>query len=270
VVAKALVYARTGDAQRRQEVVDSIMAAIETENGGRTLALGRNLAAYVIAADLVGLDGADDQAFRAWLAAVRFEDLSSRTLVDTHEDRPNNWGTHAGASRIAAALYLGDAADLERAATVLHGYLGNRSAYAGFSYGDLSWQCDPAAPVGINRKGCTIDGHSVDGVIADDQRRGGAFSWPPPKENYVWEALQGVVLQAYLLHRAGYSTFEWEDRAILRAVTWLHEQADFPAAGDDSGTPWMINAMYGTSFPTTSARPAKNGVAYYDWLLGSN
>ncbi len=268
VVAKALVYARTGDAQRRQEVEAAIMAAIETENGGRTLALGRNLAAYVIAADLIGLDGANEKAFRSWLDAVRYETLSSRTLISTHEDRPNNWGTHAGAARIAAALYLGDTAELERAAAVFHGYLGNRSAYAGFSYGDLSWQCDPSKPVGINPKGCTIDGHSVDGVLPDDQRRGGTFSWPPPKENYVWEALQGVVLQAYLLQRAGYPAFEWEDRAILRAITWLHEQADFPAANDDSGTPWMINAMYGTTFPTTTARPSKNGVAYYDWLVG--
>ena len=32
------------------------------------------------------------------------------TLVSTHENRPNNWGTHAGAARAAVARYLGDSA----------------------------------------------------------------------------------------------------------------------------------------------------------------
>jgi hypothetical protein len=265
VMAKALVYVRTGQASYRDQVVDAIMAAIETENGGRTLALGRNLAAYVIAAELVGLDGADDATFRAWLEDVRNEELSGRTLISTHKDRPNNWGTHAGASRIAAAIYLGDTADLEQAAAVFHGYVGDRSAYADFDYGELSWQCDPSEPVGINPAGCTIDGHAVDGVLPDDQRRGGSFSWPPPKENYVWEALQGVMAQAWMLHRAGYPAFEWEQQALRRALTWLHEQADFPAEGDDTGTPWLINAMYGTSFPTSDSEPGKNGLAWYDW-----
>ena len=74
-----------------------------------------------------------------------------RTLVSTHEDRPNNWGTHAGAARAAIAAYLGDSAQLARTALVFRGYLGDRAAYAGFEFGDLSWQCDPAAgPSGIN------------------------------------------------------------------------------------------------------------------------
>ena len=107
------------------------------------LALGRELLAYVIAADLVKLPADLDPAFRSWLDAVRREDLDGRTLVSTHEDRPNNWGTHAGASRIAVALYLGDRADLERAARVFRGWLGDRTSYASFRFGDLSWQADP-------------------------------------------------------------------------------------------------------------------------------
>jgi LysM repeat protein len=268
VMAKALLYVRTGEPAYREAVVNAIMAAVGTEDGGKTLPLARNLTAYIVAADLVGLDGPEDATFRAWLSAVRYEDLDGRTLISTHEDRPNNWGTHAGAARIAAALYLGDTNDLQQAAKVFEGYLGNRNVYAGFEYGeDLSWQCNPAAPVGANPTGCLIGGYPVDGVLPDDQRRAGSFTWPPPKENYVWEALQGAVAQAWMLNRAGYPAFSWENQAILRAVSWLHNQAGFPAEGDDTGTPWLVNHVYGSNFPTSAARPGKNGLGFYDWYF---
>ena len=79
-MAKALVYARTGDPRYRDEVARLCMAAIGTEQGGRTLALGRNLVGYVIAADLVGLPAEDDVAFRAWLRRMLSEPLANRTL----------------------------------------------------------------------------------------------------------------------------------------------------------------------------------------------
>src|SRR3972149_4721930 len=151
------------------------------------------------------------------------------------------------------------------AAQVFKGWLGDRSAHAGFEYGDLAWQCDPGNPVGINPAGCTKQGHSVDGVLPDDQRRGGGFTWPPPHENYVWEALQGALVQAVLLHRAGYDVWNWEDQALLRAARWLHEQASFPATGDDSWQPHIINFYYGTGFPApVPSSPGKN-LGWTDW-----
>ena len=80
------------------------------------------------------------------------------------------------------------------------GWLGDRSQYSGFKFGDMSWQADPANPVGINRKGALIQGKSVDGVLPDDQRRSGGFVWPPPKENYVWAALGSTFVEAELLY----------------------------------------------------------------------
>src|SRR5262245_19069656 len=265
VLARALVFARTGEQRYRQEVIEACRAVIGTESGGRTLALGRELLAYVIAAELVVLPSDLNSSFRRWLDAVRKTTLESRTLIETHEDRPNNWGTHAGASRMAAALYLGDRADFERAAKVFHGWLGDRATYAGFDYGELDWQADPARPVGINPAGAMLNGHSVDGVLPDDLRRAGAFVWPPPKENYVWEALQGAVVQAAILERQGYDAFAWEDQALRRAMNWLHQQAAFPAEGDDTFTPWLVNHYYGTSFPApTPSRPGKN-MGFTDW-----
>lgn len=265
VLAKALVYARTGEARHRADVIRACMAAIGTEAGGRTLALGRNLAAYVIAADLVGLPASEDERFRAWLGSVRTRTLEGLTLISTHEQRPNNWGTHAGASRVAIAAYLDDRAELDRAARVLRGWLGDRSAHAGFRFGDLSWQHDAARPVGVNPAGATRDGRSIDGVLPDDQRRGGGFSWPPPRENYVYEALQGAIVQAVILARAGYDVFGWSDRALLRAYRWLDEQADYPAEGEDRWQMHLVNHYYGTTFPAAvPTTPGKN-MAFTDW-----
>ncbi len=269
VVAKALVYVRTGQNQYRNQVVDALNKVIGTENEDM-LALARNLAGYAVAADIVGFHGPEAQPFSQWLDMVRFKVIDDWTLSDVHNRRPNNWGTHAGVSRIAAALYLGDMDELEQAAAVFHGWVGNRAAYASFNFGsDLSWQCNPSQPVAVNPAGCTIQGSNVDGVLPDDQRRGGSFSWPPPKENYAWEALQGAVAQAWMLERAGYPAFSWENQALLRAVTWLYEEANFPATGDDSGTPWFINGVYGTNFSTVKANPGKNGLGFYDWYFSN-
>jgi uncharacterized repeat protein (TIGR02543 family) len=268
LMAKALVYARTGDTRYRNEAIDTIMASIDTEGGATALAVARNTTATVIAADLINLSDnpSEDAQFRAWIDQLRTTDLSGRTLISTHEGRPNNWGTHAGSSRIAIDLYLGDTADLAEAARIFEGYLGNRDVYAGFKYGDdLSWQCDPDKPVGVNPVGCTIDGHPVDGVVPDDQRRGGNFQWPPPQENYAWGALQGAVAQAYMLSRVGYPAWDWEDQAIRRAVVWLHDYADFPARGDDEWQPWMVNWAYGTDFPAPSPAGAGKLVGWTDW-----
>ena len=269
ILAKAFVCVRTGNDSMCDEVRQAVMDAMETENGGRTLALGRELLAYVIAADLVRLDAADNEAFRVWLEGVVIEDLRGRTLVSTHEDRPNNWGTHAGASRAAVAVYLGDTAELDRTAQVFKGYLGDRSSYAGFEYGSLSWQCDASQPVGINPKGCAKQGHSIDGVLPDDQRRGGSFAWPPPAENYAYEGLQGALAQAVILYRRGYDVWNWQDQALRRAFDWLHEQANFPAKGDDTWQPHIINHFYGTNFPgPVPSRTGKN-LGYADWTHGS-
>ncbi len=144
-------------------------------------------------------------------------------------------------------------AELIRAAQVFKGYLGDRDESDGDSYTlpdsnfrGLSWQCDPSKPVGINPKGCTKDGHSIDGVLPDDQRRSGDFTWPPPKQNYVYTALQGVLPQAVILYRAGYDVWNWEDKAILRAFEWLYDQADYPAPRDDAWTAWLVDHYYNT------------------------
>jgi Alginate lyase len=272
VLAKALVYARTGNASYRASVVSALRSALGTEAGGRTLALGRNLPAYVIAADLISLKTADPTfdsgAFRPWLRALLTKALDGRSLISTHEERPNNWGTHAGAARAAIAAYLGDATQLARTAQVFRGYLGDRTAYAGFKYGDLAWQCDPSKPVGINPTGCTRNGVEIGGALPEEMRRGGAFAWPPAFTGYAWEGLQGAVLQAELLRAAGYDAWNWSDRALLRATKFLYGRVHWIAEGDDQWQPWVIDRRYGTAY--RAAAPARTGknFGYTDWLMG--
>ncbi len=267
VLAKAFVYARTGQKQYRNETISNLMQVIGTEKGGKTLALGRNLIPYVIAADLVNLpsDTEKDQKFRRWLLDVLNENLDGRTLRSTQEDRPNNWGTHAGASRAAIAVYLENSAELDRTATVFHGYLGNRAAYHNFRYGDdVSWQCDPARPVGINPKGCIKEGHLIDGALPEEMRRGGPFQWPPVATGYAWEGMQGAVVTAEILNRAGYPTWEWEDRALLRATRFLY-RIGWQPQGDDEWQIWVINHAYGTQFPTALPAHFGKNMGWTDW-----
>jgi hypothetical protein len=277
LLARALVYARTGDSELRDEVVTGLQRAMDSlgrPNRTGILAIARNVPPYVIAADLINLpaDERMDSAFRSWLQELRDTTFSGNSgaysLITCHESRPNNFGTHCGAARIAIDLYLSDDADLERAATVFEGWLGNRNAYDGFVYGRLSWQADPKRPVGINPPDAVIDGHSVGGALPEEMRRAGQFAWPPKETQYAWEALQGAVVQAELLQRAGYPAWQWQQQALLRAARFLYE-IGWEAEGDDEWQVWLLNAAYGTDFPAHSpARPGKN-MGWTDWTHGS-
>jgi hypothetical protein len=272
VLAKAFVYARTKIVTYRTQVMAALKAVVGTEAGGRTLAAGRGIPAYVISADLISLPSYDptfdNGTFRPWLKKLLTEDLQGDTLIGTQETRANNWGTHAGAARAAIAIYLGDTTQLARTAKVFKGWLGDRTSYAGFRYGDLSWQCDPARPVGIDPTGCTKGGIVIDGALPDDMRKGGTFQWPPGPTLYVWEAMQGAVVEAELLQRAGYPAWSWQDKALLRAVKFLYNRAHWPAQADDDWQPWLIDYRYGTSFRAAGKTHHGKNFAWTDWLYG--
>jgi hypothetical protein len=275
-LAEALVFVRTGTASFRTRVLANLHRAVGTEAGGRTLALGRNLPSYVIAADLVNLDTVDatfnTNVFRPWLRSLLSMTMSDgKTLRQIDEQRPNNWGTHAGAARAAIAVYLGDATELARTAKVFQGWLGDRSAYAGFKYGsDTSWQADPSHLVAIDAVGAAkaYDGTAIalDGALPDEMRRGGSFQWLPLYTGYPWEALQGAVLQAEILHHNGFDSWNWSNKALYRAARFLYKTANWPAVGDDRWQPWLIDARTGATLPRPlTTTPGKN-FGFADWL----
>lgn len=271
-LAGAYYATRTGNTAMRDKVRDFVKRSPGTENGGRTLELARNLPATVICADLCGFaTAAEETTFKNWLRSVRTKTLDGKTLISTQEIRPNNWGTQASFALACANRYLGDQAALQRTAIVFKGWLGDRSSYAGFDYGDLSWQSDPSKPVGINPRGAIKSGHSIDGVLPDDQRRGGGFEWPPPCENYAWTGLTPAACAAWVLARAGYEdVFDWQDAALLRAITWLHKEANCPATGNDVGTSWLFNSVYGTTFRVSVPTGMSREIGWLAWTHGKS
>jgi len=286
-LAVALVYARTGDGAYRARAADAIMSAIGTEDtglrkgkgserGALAVTVARNLVSYVIAADLIDLAGHDpdmDGTFRRWIAEIRHVDYPDRSVIENDEIRANNHGRMAGASRLAVALYLDEAEEVERTATVLRGILGDRAAHDGFDFPkDRSWQEEPDRPLAVNRRGASKDGFSIDGAMPEEMRRGCEFRVPPCPTGYPWEALQGIVVEAVMLTRRGHDVWRWSDRAILRAVEYLDFlRRTYPdqvwwATGDDRWVPWVVNHAYGTEFLTEApgGRAGKN-MGWTDW-----
>lgn len=271
-LAVALVANRLDSDAYRAKARAAILSAVGTERVGADnsiLALGRQLGAYVMAADLIGLSGSDDATFRTWLSAIRTRELGGHgrytSLKGTCEDSPHNWGTFACASLLAANRYLGDDAAVARSWAVFRGLTGDRAAYAGFQ--DMSsdvWACPGVAFTPAN-SGCPGDSVRF-GAFVKDVTRG---SDPPTADgaglSYTLEILQGVALQAELLTRAGHPD-AWS--RLKPAFDWArrHDVMDLSSVGYH--VTWWANERYGWSLPT---KPAAMGrlFGFTDWLYGS-
>lgn len=268
VLAAALVYAKTGTSSYATKVKTELLkiaAYTGARSGGledgRSLALGRNLAAYVISADVIklsALDSAADQKFRTFLTNVRkWQNSEGRTLITCHEERPNNWGTMCGASRIAADIYLKDSTDLDRAVKIYKGFIGDRTSYSGFQWEDplvYTWMCDTNNPRPVNPVGCVKSGHDLSGAVVDDVRRGGSFAWPPTDTLYSWGGYSALLAQAEMLKRAGYDSYNWESQAILRGMKFISTNMADSASYAVDWVPYVINKQYNSSYPTASTR----------------
>lgn len=272
-LAGALVAVRTDDDALRARVRRSLAEVAATTRFARVLEASRNITSYVIAADIVGLDPAQDREFRAFLSALRTRPLQGHSggtnLLSTALRSPSNWGTMARAAMAAIDLYLGDRAQLAQVATAHRAYLGEVVADP-LVYSGTAWHASTRDKAGINRRGATVGGRSVDGVLPEDQRRSGEPSGggAAPRGSYPWEALQGAVVTAVLLDRAGVVDFAAGDDALRRAYAWLTGPNDNAAAGDDLWQPWLVNSVRGTSFPTAPTKSPGKNMAWTDWTHG--
>lgn len=260
VMAAAIVYARTGDVNYRAKVVNALQKIELYVPRGRTLAWARETGAYAISADLVGYrTAAFEKKMRDMAETYKCSQLN-KTLLEMYKQRPNNWGSQAFGSLTAIYRYLGDTRRLQEVRT--HYVLSvNGPMPSTASFGSMSWQCSTSDPRWINKKGCVITCGSqvnVDGIIPDDMRRGGSCQANPLQTGYPWEGLQGFVMAARILDRAGLSIWQESDRAICRAASALQDGrfgSGWRATGDDEwqlpfldnscGTNW--SASYGTS-----------------------
>ena len=280
-LAAALVAAKKGASETcgstscQSKAIAGIMDIIDdtgsTGGGdGRALGLGRNLMAYVVAADVVNLKQVDPAKHATFVAFLRQivnkQTTECGSLRDCHTKRPNNWGTMTGASRIAADIYMGDTADLAIAAKIFKGFVGDRTSYASFEFGSGSedWMCDSANPRPLNPTNCVKSGHNLSGALPDDMRRGGGFTWPPTPTNYAWGAYSAALAQAELLYRAGYDSYNWEDKAMLRAIQFNAANMASSASGPTNWAPWVAKKRYGAgSFSYTPQ--ANGGGRLMDW-----
>jgi hypothetical protein len=272
-----------------------VLEAIGTESGARWLAVGRNLGAYVIAADLLGLhdDGSpesDGTRVQTWV-----EGWLHKELLDNHSSalRPiapfhssSNAAAQEGFAFVAVAAYLRNDVALERAWNAFRTFVCDPTA-PDHEHIDLvaavsdGWAHDGLRPCAVNPAGARktvstgLPGagrtHSIDGALIGDMRRGGPFQWGPSYTSYPWVGLEGLVPAAVILDRAGYPAFETADRAVLRTHEFLWQLRT--STGDArwfDGTRGrelvqLVNVVYDTSFPVNDVAGVGRTVGYTSW-----
>lgn len=270
-LAAALAYARTGDDAYRNDVVEQLEQLPDLPLGdARVLSVARQLGGYAIAADVIGYR---DPELLEFMDEMRTRDLGNHgrwtSLTQTSEDTANNWGTWALTTRIALSRYVGDERDVEEAAKVFRGFLGDREAYAGFSPTDgfdPDWVCgDPEEWVPINPAGC---GDRSGAAVEDVSRSRDPY--PEVDGNglqYSWEVLSAITMTAVLLEQAGYEdVYDWSDQAILRAAEFVERHDGFPSEyGITQYVAWSLNKAYDEDLPTEPAGYGRQ-FGYTDWL----
>ena len=274
VLAHALAGARLDDREYKEFVRDKIEHMMTARRDvDDVLGTLRHLQTYIISADLIDLQTFDpelDAEFRTWLAAeIRFDYSGGGgggSVISTHERKPNNFGTHAGATRIAAALYLGDDEELRDARDIWYGWATGDPDFTPQDrvWTGTSWQCDRRRPAGINAEGCTRDGESIDGVLPEDQERCGEFDWPPCQTNYVHGATDGMTLSFWMLARQGEDPWAWGDRAALRQMRWKYAVDQPPYAGFRWQIP-VIEVAYGIALTGNDPAAVSTNAGYADW-----
>ncbi len=262
-LAAALVYARTGQAAYRTKAIALIETSRATARdcGNAILSLGRQLGAYVLAADYIGYR---DAAFVAWVSAIRTRDFPSshsrwHVLAKTAADTSNNWGTFALASLIAADAYLGDGTGLARDWALFRDYGDGSSSFVRTGSYQAIWSC----PVGyeINPASCT-DPRKEGAAVEDSSRT--IF---PTIAGYPAEAAQGYVIQAELLSRAGYPAWTVNERQVCRNAQWRGRLGNLNYSSVDRYVTYVTNSRCGLSQPVSGA-PFGRIFGFTDWLYG--
>lgn len=264
-LAGALVGVRTGNTTLISKTRAAVMSTLNS-GYARVLELARNITCYVIAADLVGLPASDESKFKTYLTGLLTKPLSGHSggtnLITTAELSANNWGDMSRAAVAAIAVYTGNQSALDRVANAQKEFLGEITSQH-LNYTSTNWHTLPLH--GINASGATISGHSVDGVIPEDQRRTGEFAWPAPKGSYPWEGMQGALVAGVILQRAGKVNINDGNFALRRAYNWLFNVNQNPASGDDAYQAWVFNEVTGTSFPTIAVSSPGKNMGWTDW-----
>jgi hypothetical protein len=271
-LACALAAARTDRADLRTKATNALSSAIGTETGARWLAIGRNLGAYVISADVLGIHSGPTYE---WLAG-----FLTRTLRANNTDEQvavANWPSGSNASAqvgfVTAALcvYTGDFARLASFWDGYRRYCGDRTSPIEEASNSDAWQFIPSDPVAIQDKGAVKQGCRLDGAIGNDMSRGGDDICSPGWTLYPWVGLEGAVPAALVFARAGYPAWNVAEEAIRRThdYLWFLRQTtgnpDWFDGERSNECVYLVNRAYGTTFPCSLPVAAGRTFGFSDW-----
>ena len=277
-LAGAIYAVRMNDNAIRNKTIAGLESAMVSPIS-RALELSRGLQTYIIAADIIDYRTTN---FENWIRNMLNADVTPHTggsdlcnsngvlescnslggVVCTALRSPNNWGGHARASSIAAALYLDDQVLLQRLVNAHRSFIGENVPNHLYCQ-STNWHADTTNRYGINKLGSVIQQKDVSGVLPEDWRRGGEFAWPPIPTGYMWEGMQGYVVASVMLARAGKVTITSGDNALKRTMDALFA-INYSPEGDDTWIPWVVNKYIGTSYPATNTSSGKN-MGWTDW-----
>ncbi len=163
-------------------------------------------------------------------------------------------------------LHLGNRAHLEtKVIPVVKQRFGDLSQNIPLQFGDLTFQADPTNPVVIGLPSASKLGISLDGILAEEQRRQGTF--PALNDgNYNFGASGQLLLTAYLLEAAGYGAKSWVSSAVLRVFQRFAAQGWSPPA-DDAWQGHMVRALYGVTVVPLAIGDGKT-FGLTDYLFG--
>jgi hypothetical protein len=108
---------------------------------------------------------------------------------------------------------------------------------------------------------------NLDGVLVEDASRGGTCcTIVGDGIMYSWEVLQGAFVSAELLYRTGDygNPYTWSNNALKRAMDFMQRNG-WGVTNPASYVPWMANARYNTSYPTSASLPGRI-MGWGDWL----
>jgi len=248
-LACALAAARTGRGDLRRKATSALSSAIGTDAGARWLAIGRNLGAYVIAADVLGIHSGP---IYEWLAG-----FLTQTLRDNNTDEQitvGNWSSGSNASAqvgfVTAALsvYTRDFARLAAFWDGYRRYCGDRTSPVKATSNSDAWQFIPSDPVGIQDDVCS-----------------------PAWTQYPWVGLEGAVPAALVFARAGYPAWDVAEEAIRRAndYLWFLRQTtgnpDWFDGQRSNECVYLVNRAYGTRFPCSLPVAGGRTFGFSDW-----
>lgn len=286
-LASALAGVRLADDRLLQKAEDALKGAIGTEGTTRWLAVGRNLGAYIIAADVMGIHSGP---VHEWLASFRTRTLphnNSGKLITLHQsawESGSNASAQEGFVYSALCAYLGDKQELAWNWDAFRRYCGDRTSPHTITSNNHAWQEKPEDPVGIQNVGAKSEGGvEIAGAVSNDMSRSNSTPKVPlsyvSASLYPWVGLNGAGFAATVLKRKGYDAFGIREKALLRAVKFLREVAvrdDEPGwwgADKKEDVKWMLCRTYGLKIvgDATSMRPdeypIRQPVGMYD-LVG--